>query len=82
MSRLNITLPDEQIDWAKARVEAGEFESLDSYFDELAQRDRAEAEEAEWLQAAIDKGFASGVDPRPSRQIFNEIRAKYFGPNG
>lgn len=82
MSRLNIKLSDDQIGWAKTRVEAGEFESLDAYFSELAERDRAEVEEAEWLQAAIDRGLTSGVDPRPSQQIFREIRAKHLGPNG
>jgi Arc/MetJ-type ribon-helix-helix transcriptional regulator len=82
MTQVNIALPDDDLGWAKARVAAGEFASVDAYFSQLAKRDRAEAEEAEWLQGEIDKGLASGLDPRPSATIFSDIRAKYLGPNG
>ena len=81
MSKLSLAIPDDDLGWAESRVKAGEFESIDAYFSELARRDRAEAAEAEWLQAAIDKGLASGTDPRASVDIFREVRAKYLGPN-
>lgn len=82
MTKVNIALPDDDLGWAKSRVAKGEFASVDAYFSQLAKRDRAEAEEAEWLQGEIDKGLASGVDPRSSATIFGDIRAKYLGPNG
>ena len=79
MIHVQVTIPDTEIGWAQSRVAAGEFDSLDAYFTALAKRDRAEAEEAVWLQAEIDKGLASGIDPRPSAQIFQDVRANYFG---
>ena len=82
MKQVKIEIPEDDIGWAQSRVAAGEFVSLDAYFSELAQRDRAEAEEAVWLQGEIDKGLASGIDPRPSKQIFSDVKAKHFGPNG
>lgn len=82
MKQVKIAIPDDDIGWAQSRVAAGEFANLDSYFSELARRDRAEAEEATWLQGEIDRGLASGRDARASQQIFHDVRAKYFGPNG
>ena len=82
MTKLNVAISEEDIGWAKSRVAAGEIDSVESYFSQLAKRDKAEAEEAEWLQGEIDKGLASGVDPRSSSQIFADVRAKYLGENG
>jgi antitoxin ParD1/3/4 len=82
MSNLNLAISDDEIGWAQSRVAAGEFASIDAYFSQLAQRDRAEAEEAAWLQEALEKGIASGVDERSSAQIFSDIRTKYLDQNG
>lgn len=72
-------LPEEATRWAQSRVDAGEAPSVEAYFAELARRDREQAEEAAELQAAIDKGVASGVDPRSADEIFREIFQKHFG---
>lgn len=77
-----IQLPDEATAWARSRVEAGKTPSVEAYFTELARRDRAEAEEVAHIQALLDEGEASGVDPRPPEQIFAEVRAEFFGRNG
>ena len=77
-----IAIPEDDLRWAKSRVAAGEIDSVEAYFSQLAKRDRAEAEESAWLQGEIDKGLALGVDPRSSRQIFAEVRAKYLGVGG
>ena len=82
MKQVKIAIPADDMSWAQSRVAAGEFADLDSYFSELARRDRAEAEEATWLQGEINKGLASGRDARSSKLIFQDIRAKYFGPHG
>lgn len=82
MSKLNLAISDDEIGWAQSRVASGAFDSIDAYFSQLARRDRAEAEEAEWLQDAIDKGLASGIDERTSARIFSDIRTKYLGQNG
>ena len=82
MPKLNLAISDDEIGWAQSRVAAGEFASIDAHFSQLAWRDRTEAEEAAWLQDAIDKGLASGVDGRTSAQIFSDIKTKYLGQNG
>ena len=81
MTRFSIAIPEVDIGWAKSRVAAGEFASVDAYFSQLARRDRAEAEEQEWLEAELQKGLDSGVELRSSRQIFSDIRIKYLGEN-
>ena len=68
---LDLAIPDDEIGWARSRVAAG-----------LARRDRAEAEEAAWLQDAIDRGFSSGVVERTSARMFSDIRTKYLRQNG
>jgi antitoxin ParD1/3/4 len=82
MTKLNIAIPEDEIGWAQSRVAAGEYASIDAYFSQLTKRDRAETEETAWLQGEIDKGLASGIDPREPAQIFSDIRAKYLGENG
>ena len=82
MPKLNLAISDDEIGWAQPRVAADEFASIDAYFSQLARRDRADAEEAAWLQDAIDKGLASGVDGRSSAQIFSDTKTKYLGQNG
>ena len=77
MDRLSIELPSEELAWAQARVAAGEAESLDAYFRDLTARDRDEATAEPSIDEALADGEASGLDPRDSKQIFNELRAKY-----
>ena len=80
MEQVNISQAD--IDWAASRVAAGEYPSVEAYFSALTQRDRAEAEETEWLQREIDKGLASGMDPRAPAEIFGDIRAHHLRDPG
>ncbi|WP_375401883.1 type II toxin-antitoxin system ParD family antitoxin [uncultured Sphingomonas sp.] len=77
-----LILPETALGWARLQVAAGKVASVEAYFVDLARRDQNEAEETAYLQAVIDEGLASGVDPRPAEQIFAEVRTKYFGRNG
>lgn len=77
MTRLAIDLPDEDARWAAGRVAAGEAPSVAAYFAELARRDRERTEEFAALQAAIDKGEASGLSDRSIDEIFDEVLARY-----
>jgi Arc/MetJ-type ribon-helix-helix transcriptional regulator len=77
MDRLSIDLPSEELAWAQSRVAAGEKESLDAYFRDLAARDRADAGAEQFIDEALAEGEASGIEPREHKQIFNELRAKY-----
>lgn len=75
----SVDIPEDAVRWAESRVTAGEAPSVHAYFAELARRDREQAEEAAWLQAEIDKGLASGVDPRSADEIFRDVFRKRFG---
>lgn len=78
MASVALIIPETELGWAESRVAAGEASSIDAYFADLARRDREQAEDTAYVQAALDEGVASGVDPRSADEIFDEIEAKYF----
>ncbi|MBP2277560.1 type II toxin-antitoxin system ParD family antitoxin, partial [Pseudomonas sp. FW305-BF6] len=75
---MNISVPDALKQWAEKRVAAGSYANTSEYLRDLMRRDRDAASELEWLQAEIDKGIASGIDPRPVEQIFADLKAKHL----
>ena len=77
MDRVSIELPDEELAWARSRVEAGDAESLDAYFRDLTARDRIEAAEIDAIDAALREGEESGLDPRAAAAVFAEKRSRY-----
>lgn len=81
MAQMNISVPDALKQWAEQRVAEGMYASTSDYMRDLLRRDHEAAAELAWLQAEIDKGVASGIDPRPVEQIFADIRAKYLPRN-
>jgi antitoxin ParD1/3/4 len=80
MTNLALQLPEAELGWARSRVAAGQAPSIDAYFADLARRDREQAEDLAYVQAALDEGDASGIDPRSIDEIFDEIEAKYLQP--
>lgn len=77
MAQMNISLPDALKAWAEQRVAEGRYSSTSDYVRDLMRRDQDAANEAAWLQAEIDKGRASGVDPRSPAQIFADVRTAF-----
>jgi len=76
MAQLNISVPDGLKDWAEKRVAEGRYSSTsDLVRDLMRHRQEEEAELAE-LQAAIDKGRASGIYPGTPSEIIAEIKAE------
>ncbi|WP_277968841.1 type II toxin-antitoxin system ParD family antitoxin [Sphingomonas echinoides] len=78
MAQMMISMPDDLEQWVEQRVVDGSFSGPGDYLLSLMARDRAAADELAWLQSEIDKGFASGIDPRPAEKIFADIRAKHL----
>jgi antitoxin ParD1/3/4 len=76
MAQLNVSLPEGLKKWADARVAEGRYSSPSDYIRDLVRRDQDKAEELAWLQAEIDKGRASPVDPRSIDEIFAEVKGK------
>jgi len=82
MPQLNISLPVGLKSWVDDRVADGRFSSASDYVRDLIRREEERATELAGLQAALDKGAASGVDPRDPATIFGDIRAKYAAARG
>jgi antitoxin ParD1/3/4 len=76
MPQLNVSLPDGLKKWAEARVAEVRYSSASDYIRDLLRQDQDRAAELRWLQAEIDKGLASPIDPRPVRQIFADVRER------
>jgi antitoxin ParD1/3/4 len=74
--QLNISVLDGLKEWVDARVAEGSYASTSDYVRDLMRRDRERREQLARLQAEIDKRRASGVDPRPAREVFAEIWIK------
>jgi antitoxin ParD1/3/4 len=82
MAQLNVSLPDGLKQWVELRVAEGRYSSTsDLIRDLIRSRQDEEAELAE-LQAALDKGRASGIDPRPVAQIFDDVIREYHAEHG
>lgn len=76
MAQLNISVPDGLKNWAESRVAEGRYSSTSDYIRDLLRQDQDRAAELRWLQAEIDKGLASPIDPRPVSQIFADAKVR------
>jgi antitoxin ParD1/3/4 len=82
MPQLNISVPEGLKRWADQRVAEGRYSSTSDLVRDLMRRRQEEEAELAALQAAIDKGRASGVDPRPVAEIFAIIKSEYRAKHG
>lgn len=74
--QVKIDLSDEELARANARVEAGEFASIEDYVQHLMRRDQDRADKLAKLQAAIESGRASGVSTRSLQEIYDANRKR------
>lgn len=79
MPQLNVSLPDGLKKWAEDRVAEGRYASASDYIRDLLRQDQDRAAELRWLQAEIDKGRASPIDPRSPNQIIADVIAENGG---
>ena len=74
MSRISVTLKDDDIDWMEKAIADGNYGSKDELVSALVRKaQRREAAEAE-LAALLKEGLESGIDPRPGEVVCREIR--------
>ncbi|TGX53606.1 type II toxin-antitoxin system ParD family antitoxin [Sphingomonas gei] len=74
MAQMNISIPDKLKGWAEQRVAEGRYSSTSDYVRDLVRRDQEHAEKLQALQAAIDKGLASGGSERDPFDLLDEMR--------
>jgi antitoxin ParD1/3/4 len=82
MAQMNISVPENLKGWAEQRVRDGRYATINDYVTDLMRRDQDAVAELAWLQSEIDKGRASGVDPRAPSQVINDVVAEYHARNG
>ena len=63
-TRKTITVTDQQDEWIKAQIAAGDFTNDSEYVRDLIRRDQARNAEIEAVRAELIKGESSG-DPQP-----------------
>lgn len=82
MAQMNISVPEGLKKWAEKRVAEGRYSSTSDLIRDIMRRAQDEEAQLAELQAAIDKGRASGVDPRPVSQIFDDVIREYHEKHG
>lgn len=82
MAQLNVSVPEGLKRWAEERVAEGRYASASDLVRDLMRRRQEEEEQLSALQAAIDKGRASGIDPRKPSQIIDDIIREYHEKHG
>lgn len=63
-TRKTITVTDQQDNWIKAQIAAGEFTNDSEYIRDLIRRDQASQADIKAIRAALIEGEQSG-DPQP-----------------
>jgi antitoxin ParD1/3/4 len=76
MTQMTIDLSDEELASIKAKVESGDFASVEDYLRQLIQRDQDRARKLARLRAAIEIGRASGVGTRSLQEIYDANRKR------
>lgn len=76
MAQLNISVPEGLKQWAESRVAEGRYSSTSDLIRDLMRRRQEEEAQLAELQAAVDKGRASGVYPGTPSEIIAGIKAE------
>jgi antitoxin ParD1/3/4 len=74
MAQMNISVPEGLKAWADKRVAEGRYSSTSDLIRDLMRRGQEEEERLAALQAAVDKGRASGIFPGTLEEIFAGIK--------
>lgn len=74
--RKTITLSEQQHQWVKAQIAAGDFTNDSEYIRDLIRRDQEQNAKFQALKAAIREGLASGVSEKTVPQIMEEVEAR------
>ena len=71
-TRKTITVTDQQDQWIKAQIEAGDFTNDSAYIRDLIRRDQGSAK-FQALKIAIEEGLNSADSDRAIPQIMKEV---------
>jgi antitoxin ParD1/3/4 len=75
-TRKTITVTDQQDDWIKSRIAAGEFTNDSEYIRDLIRRDQARVSEIEAIRAALIAGEESGISDKTPEEVRQAVRER------
>lgn len=75
-TRKTITVTDQQDQWIKAQITAGDFTNDSEYIRDLIRRDQERNAKINALKVAIQEGLDSGVSDKTLPQIMSEVEAR------
>ena len=75
-TRKTITLTDQQDQWIKAQIAAGEYTNDSEYIRDLVRRDQEENAKFQALKLAIQEGLNSGVSDKSVTDIMEEVESR------
>lgn len=71
---MNITLPDELLEWVQRQAQSSACANAHDYIVALVRRDMADKQRLESFQEAITAGMASGISERSIGDLISEAR--------
>jgi antitoxin ParD1/3/4 len=74
--RKTITFTEQQDQWIKAKIAAGQFTNDSEYIRDLVRRDQEKNAELEMLRAALIEGERSGVSARTPDDIRTAVQER------
>ena len=81
-TRKTITLTDQQDQWIKAQIAAGEYTNDSEYIRDLVRRDQEQNAKFRELKAAIQEGLDSGASNKTVRAVWEEAETRYRTKHG
>ena len=80
--RKTITVTEQQDQWIKAQIRAGEFTNDSEYIRDLIRRDQEQNWKNRALKAALQEGLNSGVSNRTVEDIWREAEERFRADHG
>ena len=81
-TRKTITITDQQNQWIKAQIAAGEYTNDSEYIRDLVRRDQEQNAKFRALKATIYEGLDSGISNKTVSEVWEEAEARHKAKNG
>ena len=74
--RKTVTFTEQQDNWIKAQIEAGEFTNDSEYLRNLVRQDQAKNNDFISLKMKLQEGLNSGISSKTLPEIMKEVEAR------
>ena len=74
--RKTVTFTEQQDNWIKAQIEAGEFTNDSEYLRNLVRQDQAKNNDFISLKMKLQQGLDSGISTKTLPEIMKEVEAR------